>query len=199
MPPHLSQRDGTNEKRRRDGRSVLRGSRCLRRVDLAGGHLRRGMGVPISAPAATRSPSRPPPCGRSNRRSSSRTNAPSSIGYTRGVTVYTIVAGILAFADETHSVLGPLVRHGLVAPHRAGFLSLYALHLYLWRVEKIRTRIPGGWDDPGGPLILGSLLAGVMFINFVVKCKEIRLYYEMESHMSCDNEGVGESAKILSI
>ena len=97
-----------------------------------------------------------------------------------GVTLYTIVAGILAFAYETHSVSAHWYAMALL-PIALGF-CLYALRLFLWRAEKIRTRIPGRWDDPRGPLMLGSLLAGVLFINLVVKCKEIRLYYEMESH-----------------
>ena len=97
-----------------------------------------------------------------------------------GVTLYTIAAGILAFAAETHSVSAHWYAMALL-PIAMGF-CMYALHLFLWRAEKIRTRIPGRWDDPRGPLMLGSLLAGVLFINLVVKCKEIRLYYEMESH-----------------
>jgi len=97
-----------------------------------------------------------------------------------GVTLYTIAAGILAFASETHSVSAHWYAMALL-PIALGF-CLYALRLFLWRAEKIRTRIPGRWDDPRGPLMLGSLLAGVLFINLVVKCKEIRLYYEMESH-----------------
>jgi hypothetical protein len=30
--------------------------------------------------------------------------------------------------------------------------------------------------------MLGSILAGVLLINFILKCQEIRLYYEMMSH-----------------
>ena len=96
-----------------------------------------------------------------------------------GVTLYTIAAGILAFASESDSVSAHWYAMALL-PISLGF-CLYALHLFLWRAEKIRTRIPGRWDDSRGPLMLGSILAGVLFINFIVKCKEIRLYYEMES------------------
>lgn len=96
-----------------------------------------------------------------------------------GVTLYTIAAGILAFASETGSVSAHLYAMALL-PIALGF-CMYALHTFLWRAEKIRTRIPGRWDDSRGPLMLGSILAGVLFINFVVKCKEIRLYYEMGS------------------
>ena len=97
-----------------------------------------------------------------------------------GVTLYTIAAGILAFASETSSFSAHWYAMALL-PISLGF-CLNALRLFLWRAEKIRTRIPGRWDDPRGPLILGSLLAGVLFINLVVKCKEIHLYYETESH-----------------
>jgi len=95
-----------------------------------------------------------------------------------GVTLYTIAAGILAFASKTHSVSAHWYAMALL-PISLGF-CMYSLHLFLWRAEKIRTRIPGRWEDPRGPLLLGSILAGVLFINFVVKCKEIRLYYEMK-------------------
>ena len=94
--------------------------------------------------------------------------------------LYTIAKGILAFADETQSVSAHWYAMALL-PIALGF-CLYALHLFLWRAEKIRTHILGRWDNPRGPLMLGSLLAGVLFINFMVKCKEICLYYEMESH-----------------
>ena len=91
-----------------------------------------------------------------------------------GVTLYTISAGILAFASETHSVSAHWYAMALL-PIALGF-CLYALHLFLWRAEKIRTRIPGRWDDSRGPLFLGAILAGVLFINFALKCKEIRKY-----------------------
>ncbi|KAL7527231.1 hypothetical protein ACHAXR_003672 [Thalassiosira sp. AJA248-18] len=66
-------------------------------------------------------------------------------------------------------------------PISLGF-CLYALHLILWRAEKIKTRILGRWDDSHGPLRLGAILAGVLFINFVLKCREIRNYNYMMAH-----------------
>ena len=89
-----------------------------------------------------------------------------------GVTLYTIAAGILAFASDTHSMTAHWYAMALL-PISLGF-CLYALHLFLWRSEKIKTRIPGRWDDSRGPLILGTTLCAVLFINFVMKCKEIR-------------------------
>mmetsp|Transcript_5442 Transcript_5442/g.12397 ORF Transcript_5442/g.12397 Transcript_5442/m.12397 type:complete len:755 (-) Transcript_5442:123-2387(-) len=97
-----------------------------------------------------------------------------------GVTLYTIAAGILAFASDTHSVSAHWYAMALL-PISLGF-CLYALHLFLWRAEKIKTRIPGRWDDSRGPLILGAILAGVLFINFVLKCREIRKYNYMMAH-----------------
>ncbi|KAL7427352.1 hypothetical protein ACHAXM_000830 [Skeletonema potamos] len=89
-----------------------------------------------------------------------------------GVTLYTIAAGILAFSSESHSLTAHWYAMALL-PISLGF-CLYALHLFLWRSEKIKTRIPGRWDDSRGPLILGTTLCCVLFINFVMKCKEIR-------------------------
>lgn len=97
-----------------------------------------------------------------------------------GVTLYTIAAGILAFASESNSMGAHWYAMALL-PISLGF-CLYALHLFLWRAEKIKTRVPGRWDDSRGPLMLGSILAGVLFINFALKCKEIRQYNEMMAH-----------------
>mmetsp|Transcript_3126 Transcript_3126/g.5136 ORF Transcript_3126/g.5136 Transcript_3126/m.5136 type:complete len:748 (-) Transcript_3126:127-2370(-) len=91
-----------------------------------------------------------------------------------GVTLYTIAAGILAFASDANSMTAHWYAMALL-PISLGF-CLYALHLFLWRSEKIKTRIPGRWDDSRGPLILGTTLCCVLFINFVMKCKEIRKY-----------------------
>ncbi|OEU13168.1 hypothetical protein FRACYDRAFT_154899, partial [Fragilariopsis cylindrus CCMP1102] len=43
---------------------------------------------------------------------------------------------------------------------------LYALHIFLWRQDQIKNRIPARWDDPMGPLILGSVVVAVLAINF---------------------------------
>ena len=44
---------------------------------------------------------------------------------------------------------------------------VYALHTFLWRQDQIKNRIPARWDDPMGPLILGSLVVIVLAVNFV--------------------------------
>ena len=100
--------------------------------------------------------------------------------FSAGVVLYTIAAGILAFASETHSVSAHWYAMALL-PISLGF-CLYALHLFLWRAEKIKTRIPGRWDDSRGPLFLGGILAFVLFVNFLLKCREIRQYNEMMAH-----------------
>lgn len=97
-----------------------------------------------------------------------------------GVILYTIAAGILSFASDTHSVAVHWYAMALL-PISLGF-CLYALHLFLWRAEKIKTRIPGRWDDSRGPLFLGSILAATLFVNFVLKCREIRKYNSMVEH-----------------
>merc|ERR1711957_61856 len=96
-----------------------------------------------------------------------------------GVTLYTIAAGILAFAGDTGSVSAHWYAMALL-PISLGF-CLYALNLFLWRAEKIKTRIPGRWDDSRGPLVLGAVLASVLFLQFVMKCREIRKYYQMRA------------------
>jgi uncharacterized membrane protein YidH (DUF202 family) len=91
-----------------------------------------------------------------------------------GVVLYTIAAGILAFAEDSGSASAHWYAMALL-PISLGF-CLYALHLFLWRAEKIKTRIPGRWDDSRGPLFLGGILSIVLFVNFVMKCHEIREY-----------------------
>jgi hypothetical protein len=65
----------------------------------------------------------------------------------------------------TRVKLGSLVCHGLVAIE-PGLLHLRASH-------HIKTRIPGRWDYPRGPLLLGGLLALVLMINFFSKLYHI--------------------------
>jgi uncharacterized membrane protein YidH (DUF202 family) len=43
---------------------------------------------------------------------------------------------------------------------------VYSLHIFLWRQDQIKNRIPARWDDPMGPLVLGSLVVLVLVINF---------------------------------
>jgi hypothetical protein len=59
---------------------------------------------------------------------------------------------------------------------------IYALNLFLWRADRIKTRIPGRWDDPRGPLVLGGALAIVLTINFVTKLYGIANYTAPGAH-----------------
>ena len=43
---------------------------------------------------------------------------------------------------------------------------VYALHIFLWRQDQIKNRIPARWDDPMGPLMLGSLVVITLLVNF---------------------------------
>ncbi len=44
---------------------------------------------------------------------------------------------------------------------------VYALHVFLWRQDQIKNRIPARWDDPMGPLMLGSLVVITLLVNFI--------------------------------
>lgn len=88
-----------------------------------------------------------------------------------GVVLSSVASGILAFAEETGQTWGEWYALCLL-PVSLGF-CVYALHTYLWRADQIRSRIPARWDDPIGPLILGSAVALVLSINFFTKIYEI--------------------------
>lgn len=84
-----------------------------------------------------------------------------------GVILASIASGVLAFSDNTGSEWG--VWYALMLmPISLGF-CLYALHTFLWRSDRIKSRIPGRWDDPFGPMFLGSALVVILTINFVSK------------------------------
>lgn len=99
-----------------------------------------------------------------------------------GVILSTIAAGILAFVPEDHA--GNEIAYSkythwyamALLPISLGF-CLYALHIFLWRADRIKTRIPGRWDDPRGPMLLGGTLVAVLCINFCIKIYEIVRYF----------------------
>jgi len=45
-------------------------------------------------------------------------------------------------------------------------MVMYALNIFLWRQHRIKNRIPARWDDPMGPLLLGSLVVSVLVVQF---------------------------------
>jgi len=93
-----------------------------------------------------------------------------------GIMLYTISAGILAFASSQDAEWAEWYAMALL-PVALGF-CLYALHVFLWRADRIKTRVPGRWDDPRGPMILGSCLIIILVINFVTKLMNVWNYYE---------------------
>lgn len=88
-----------------------------------------------------------------------------------GVILSSIAASILAFSDETGERWGEI--YALILLVIALGFCVYALHVYLWRAAQIRSRIPGRWDDPWGPMLLGALLVLVLACNFSTKLYEI--------------------------
>ena len=91
-----------------------------------------------------------------------------------GVILASVAAGILAFSNETGEAWAHWYAMALL-PLALGF-CIYALNVFLWRADRIKTRIPGRWDDPRGPMILGGLLALILTINFVAKLVHIATY-----------------------
>lgn len=88
-----------------------------------------------------------------------------------GVVLSTIASGILAFSDESGEKWGEVYALILMVIS-LGFCT-YALHVFLWRSAQIKNRIPGRWDDPWGPMMLGSILALILAMNFSTKLFEI--------------------------
>ncbi|KAI2507094.1 hypothetical protein MHU86_7363 [Fragilaria crotonensis] len=92
-----------------------------------------------------------------------------------GIVLASVASGILAFSSEDeHQAWSHW--YAMIILALALIFCMYALHIFLWRAERIKTRIPGRWDDPRGPLVLGGVLALVLTINFVVKVYYIATY-----------------------
>ena len=92
-----------------------------------------------------------------------------------GIILSSVASAILAFsADEDEGNWS--VYYAMILMALSLGFCIYALHLFLWRVDRIKTRIPGRWDDPRGPLVLGGALALVLSINFVTKIYQIAHY-----------------------
>jgi VTC domain/Domain of unknown function (DUF202) len=81
-----------------------------------------------------------------------------------GVILASIASGVLSFSDNSGESWGEWYALALL-PISLGF-CIYALHTFLWRQDQIKNRIPARWDDPMGPLILGSTVAAVLIMNF---------------------------------
>ena len=97
-----------------------------------------------------------------------------------GVILSSIAAGVLAFSEKSGETWGEWYALALL-PISLGF-CLYALHLFLWRTDLIKERIPARWDDPIGPMVLGGIVAIVLIVNFCTKLYEIAKY-EMNNEL----------------
>jgi uncharacterized membrane protein YidH (DUF202 family) len=87
-----------------------------------------------------------------------------------GIVLASVASAMLAFGIDQEQAW--LHWYAMILLTIALGFCVYALHIFLWRADRIRTRIPGRWDDPRGPLFLGGILALVLTVNFVAK-----LYY----------------------
>jgi SPX domain protein involved in polyphosphate accumulation/uncharacterized membrane protein YidH (DUF202 family) len=91
-----------------------------------------------------------------------------------GVILSSIAAAILAFSNETGEKWAHVYALALL-PLSLAF-CIYALNVFLWRADRIKTRVPGRWDDPRGPLLLGGILALILTVNFCAKLYHIATY-----------------------
>mmetsp|Transcript_2308 Transcript_2308/g.4574 ORF Transcript_2308/g.4574 Transcript_2308/m.4574 type:complete len:732 (+) Transcript_2308:115-2310(+) len=94
------------------------------------------------------------------------------------VILSSIASGILAFSSDSGETWGEWYAL-ILLPIALGF-CIYAMHVFLWRADRIKTRIPGRWDDPYGPILLGSAVALVLACNFVIKLIHIAEYSREE-------------------
>ena len=92
-----------------------------------------------------------------------------------GVILSSIASGVLAFSGKSGETWGEWYALALL-PVSLGF-CLYALHLFLWRTDQIKSRIPARWDDPIGPMVLGGTVALILCVNFCTKLYEIAKYH----------------------
>eukprot|EP00546_Thalassionema_frauenfeldii_P002206 CAMPEP_0178934082 /NCGR_PEP_ID=MMETSP0786-20121207/23672_1 /TAXON_ID=186022 /ORGANISM="Thalassionema frauenfeldii, Strain CCMP 1798" /LENGTH=749 /DNA_ID=CAMNT_0020611839 /DNA_START=99 /DNA_END=2349 /DNA_ORIENTATION=+ len=87
------------------------------------------------------------------------------------IVLASVASGILAFTDQDTEdrQMKWAIYYALALLTISLWFCVYALHIYLWRAERIKTRIPGHWDDPRGPLVLGFVLVVALAVNFVTK------------------------------
>jgi uncharacterized membrane protein YidH (DUF202 family) len=92
----------------------------------------------------------------------------------QAVILATIASGILSFSHSAGETWGEWYALALL-PIALGY-CIYALHVFYWRADRIKTRIPGRWDDTTGPLLLGGSVASILTINFFIKLYMIAKY-----------------------
>ena len=98
-----------------------------------------------------------------------------------GVMLYTIASGILAFAAQEGENWAVWYAMALL-PISLAF-CIYAMHVFLWRADRIKTRIPGRWDDVRGPMVIGGALVAVLSINFCCRLYVIAKYNSIQSDL----------------
>lgn len=85
------------------------------------------------------------------------------------VTISSLGAAVLAFSPEdTVSEL-----YGIILMPVSLLFALYALNTYITRSAKIRTREPTRWDDPMGPVLLGSIFTLALTAQFLIKLAHV--------------------------
>ena len=85
------------------------------------------------------------------------------------VTISSLGAAVLAFSPEdTVSEL-----YGIILMPVSLLFALYALNTYITRSAKIRTREPTRWDDPLGPVLLGSIFTLALTAQFLIKLAHV--------------------------
>ena len=99
----------------------------------------------------------------------------------QGITLYSIASGILAFASKGEESWTHWYAMALL-PVSLGF-CVYALHVFLWRADRIKSGVPGRWDDPRGPMVLGGSLVLILVINFFAKLFVIAKYNSIKSDL----------------
>lgn len=98
-----------------------------------------------------------------------------------GIVLASVASAMLAFSEENDQKAWAHW-YALSLMTVALAFCIYALNTFLWRADRIKTRIPGRWDDPLGPLVLGGVLAIVLIINFVVKLYYIAALFAAEAN-----------------
>lgn len=91
-----------------------------------------------------------------------------------GITLYTISSAMLAFSSQEGGQWAEW--YAMILMPISLCFCIYALHVFLWRADRIKSRIPGRWDDPRGPYILGGFLVLVLVLNLSLKMLEIWSY-----------------------
>jgi uncharacterized membrane protein YidH (DUF202 family) len=71
-------------------------------------------------------------------------------------------------ADLCSLALTPQM-YGLILLPVSLIFACYALYTYKWRAAKIRTREQSRWDDPMGPILLGSAFTLALTAQLAIK------------------------------